>query len=125
MTAQVGDIVTLETGLRYVVLEFVGNPSGGRDAKLLRKNSNGTFTGFQKNVDFLIPVETPSFQPGEAVTVDGFPGQFMSLEAESHVARIMLAPRRRQLGNGTAFVHIEASVARANLGWFVLENRKV
>lgn len=123
MTVQVGDIVMLGTGLRYCVLGFVGNPSGSQDAKLIRKNSNGTFTGFQKGAEFLIPAVTPpAFQSGEEVRVDGLPGSFMSLDGD--VARVMLAPRRRQLSSG-GFVEIAAGVARVSLALLVLENRKI
>ncbi|WP_167480712.1 hypothetical protein [Mesorhizobium waimense] len=49
---QVGDIVLLGSGLRYCVLDFVGNASGTRDAKLIRKNSNGTFTHSRRARNF-------------------------------------------------------------------------
>ncbi|RWO35573.1 MAG: hypothetical protein EOS08_03845 [Mesorhizobium sp.] len=124
MTVQVGDIVMLGTGLRYCVLGFVGNPSGSQDAKLIRKNSNGTFTGFQKGAEFLIPAERPVFESGEEVRVDGLKGQYMSREADGDIARVMLEPRRRLLSAG-GFIQIEAGVARASFALLVLENRKL
>lgn len=122
MTVKVGDIVMLASGLKYCVQAFVGNAHGGQDAKLIRKNSDGSFTGMQKSTDFLIPAETPVFESGEAVRVDGFKGQYMSRDADT--ARVMLEPRRRQLSNG-GFVEIEAGVARVSFALLVLENRKV
>lgn len=125
MTVAVGDIVTLGSGLRYAVLGFLGNPSGGRDAKLIRKNSDGSFSSFQKNAAMLIPAETPVFVSGEKVTVNGLAGEFMSYDSDIELARVMLAPRRRQLSSGGAFVEIEAAVCRVSRALLVLENRKV
>ncbi|RUW58356.1 hypothetical protein [Mesorhizobium sp. M7A.F.Ca.US.008.03.1.1] len=124
VSVDVGDIVVAGSGLRWCVLAFVGNPSGGQDAKLIRKNGDGSYSGFQKDAEMLIAVETPVFQPGEQVTIDGFKGTFLSREAESDVARIMLAPRQRQLSSG-GFVQIEAGVARASYALFVVQNRKL
>ncbi|TRC76890.1 hypothetical protein FJV83_24180 [Mesorhizobium sp. WSM4307] len=120
----VGDVVLLSTGLRYCVLEFLGNARGGRDARLIRKNADGTYSSFQKNAEMLIPAETPVFNPGDAVTIDGLKGTYMSREADGDVVRIMLEPRRRQLSGG-GFVQIEAGIARASYALLVLQNRKV
>ncbi|MER8853015.1 hypothetical protein NKH94_15610 [Mesorhizobium australicum] len=120
----VGDIVLLGSGLRYAVLGFLGNPNGGQDAKLIRRNSDGSYSSFQKSAEFLISAETPAFEPGEQVTIDGFKGQFMSREADGDVARVMLEPRRRQSAGG-GFIQIEPGVCRASYALLVLENRKV
>lgn len=124
MTVQVGDIVVAGSGLRWCILGFVGNPSGGQDAKLIRKNSDGTYTGVQKDAEMLIAVESPVFEIGEPVTINGLKGVFQSIEREDHVARIMLAPRSKQLASG-GFVEIQAGVSRASFALLVLENRKV
>ncbi|MET2827347.1 hypothetical protein [Mesorhizobium shangrilense] len=121
---QVGDIVVLGTGLRYAVLEFLGNASGGQDVRLIRRNADGTYSSFQKSAEFLVPAETPVFEPGDEVTIDGFKGTYMSREADGDVARVMLEPRRRQLSGG-GFVQIEAGIARASFALLVLQNRKV
>ncbi|TIT38075.1 MAG: hypothetical protein E5W76_21970 [Mesorhizobium sp.] len=123
MTVAVGDIVLLGSGLRYVVLDFVGNPSGSQDAKLLRKNSDGSYTSLQKSASMLIPAETPAFADAEKVTVNGLPGEFMSYEVDG-TARVMLAPRRHELSRG-GFIAIEAAVCRISRALLVLENRKV
>ncbi|MER8780343.1 hypothetical protein NKH93_06725 [Mesorhizobium sp. M0954] len=120
MTVAVGDIIVSGSGLRWCVLGFVGNASGTQDAKLIRKNSEGAFTGLQKDAEMLIPVETPVFESGDAVTIDGFKGTYMSRDGD--VARIMLEPRRRQLSSG-GFVQIEAGVARASFALLVVQNR--
>ncbi|WP_224545594.1 hypothetical protein [Mesorhizobium sp. CA16] len=122
MTVAVGDIVLLGSGLKYCVLGFVGNASGGQDAKLIRKNSDGSFSGFQKSTSMLIPAETPTFESGEAVKVDGLPGAFMSFDGDD--ARVLLAPRSRALPNG-GFIAIEAATCRVSRALLVLENRKV
>lgn len=122
MTVQVGDIVVLGTGLHYCVMGFVGNPSGTQDARVIRRNSDSSYTHFQKNAELLIAVETPVFESGEEVRVDGFKGSFMSHDGD--VARVMLAPRRRQLSGG-GFVEIEAAVCRVSRALLVLENRKI
>lgn len=122
MTAQVGDIVALGSGLKYVVQGFIGNPTGSRDAKLIRRNADGSFTGFQKGADALIPIETPTFESGEHVTVDGLPGAFMSYDGDD--VRVMLAQRSRPLRNGGS-IEIEAAVCRVPRAKLVLENRRV
>ncbi|MBZ9774388.1 hypothetical protein [Mesorhizobium sp. CO1-1-8] len=124
MAVQVGDVVVAGSGLRWCILGFVGNPSGGQDAKLIRKNSDGSYSGLQKDSEMLIAVETPVFQPGDEVTIDGFKGTYMSREDEGDIARVMLAPRQRQLSSG-GFVQIEAGVARASYALFVVQNRKL
>jgi hypothetical protein len=122
--AQPGDIVVAESGLKWVVLELIGNAYGGQDARLIRPSSDGRYTALLKGTSGLIVIESPSFQPGDAVTIDGLKGTYMSREADGDVARVMLAPRRRQSPSG-GFIQIEAGVARASLGLLVLENRKV
>ncbi|MBZ9718544.1 hypothetical protein LB519_11845 [Mesorhizobium sp. AD1-1] len=121
---QIGDIVLLGSGLRWCVLQFVGNPNGGQDARLIRRNSDGSYTAFQKGTEFLIPAERPVFEIGESVTIDGLKGVFQCVEREEHVARIMLAPRQRELASG-GFVEIEAGVARASFALLVVQNKKV
>lgn len=123
MTVAVGDVVMLATGLKYCVLSFVGNAHGGQDARLVRKNSDGSFTAFTKSADYLVPSDTPAFADAEKVTVNGLPGEFMNYEADG-VARVMLAPRRRELPHG-GFVEIEAAVCRVSRALLVLENRKL
>ncbi|RUT85449.1 hypothetical protein EOD14_17230, partial [Mesorhizobium sp. M7A.T.Ca.US.000.02.1.1] len=70
MTAAIGDIVAITTGVKYVVLGFSGNPIGGTDARLIRPDGNGRFTGFTKDASGLIVVQSPSFETGERVSVD-------------------------------------------------------
>lgn len=122
MTVAIGDIVVTESGLKWVVLELVGNPSGTQDARLIRPNSDGRFAGLLKGTSGLIVTESPSFQPGDPVTVNGLKGGYLG--AEDGVARVLLAARRTQTKSG-AFIGLDASVARISIGLLVLENRKV
>jgi hypothetical protein len=120
--ARVGDVVVSDSGLKWVLLELIGNAHGGQDARLIRRSGDGRYTGLLKGASGLIVTESPSFESGEPVTADGFKGSFMSLDGD--VARVMLAPRRRQLAGG-GFVEIAAGVARISLALLVLENRSI
>ncbi|ANN59766.1 hypothetical protein A9174_25645 [Mesorhizobium loti NZP2037] len=122
MTAQPGDIVVAESGIKWVLLELIGNAYGGQDARLIRPSSDGRSTALLKGVSGLLVIESPSFQPGDAVTVNGLKGGYLG--TEDGVARVLLAERRMPTKSG-AFIGLDASVARMNIGWLVLENRKV
>ncbi|MHC2797421.1 hypothetical protein ACVINZ_006433 [Mesorhizobium jarvisii] len=122
MTAQPGDIVVAESGIKWVLLELIGNAFGGQDARLIRPSSDGRPTALLKGVSGLLVIESPSFQPGDPVTVNGLKGGYLG--TEDGVARVLLAERRMPTKSG-AFVGLDASVARMNIGWLVLENRKV
>ncbi|MER9847096.1 hypothetical protein NKJ55_06990 [Mesorhizobium sp. M0106] len=126
MTVAVGDIVALSVAgsgqLRWVVSGFLSNPSGRREAKLVRKNMYGTYSSYQRNTEGLIPIETPVFNSGDKVWVDGNRGEYMSRDGD--IARVMLAPRRRQF-TGVGFIEIRPAVATVSYHLLVVENRKV
>jgi hypothetical protein len=117
-----GDIVVTESGLRWVVLELIGNAHGGQDARLIRPSDDGRSPALLKDVSGLIVVESPSFQPGDVVSVNGLKGGYLG--TENGVARVLLAERSSPTKSG-ATIRLDASVARMNIGWLVLENRKL
>ncbi|TRC93900.1 hypothetical protein FJV77_20710 [Mesorhizobium sp. WSM4306] len=120
--AQLGDIVVSGSGLKWVVLALTGNAHGGQDARLIRPSDDGRYTGLLKDISGLIVTESPSFQPGDPVTVNGLKGGYLG--TEDGVARVLLAERQMQTKTGVN-IGIDASVARMNIGLLVLENRKI
>ncbi|MER8545976.1 hypothetical protein NKH41_09570 [Mesorhizobium sp. M1169] len=122
MTVAVGDVVVTQSGLKWVVLELIGNAHGGTDARLIRPCDGVRFTGLLKDVSGLIVTDSPSFQPGDPVTVNGLKGGYLG--TENGVARVLLAERRVTTKSG-AFIGLDASVARMSIGLLVIENRKL
>ncbi|RUX73895.1 hypothetical protein EN925_15065 [Mesorhizobium sp. M7A.F.Ca.US.006.04.2.1] len=120
--AQLGDIVTVESGLKWVVLELIGNAGGTQDARLIRPSGDGRNTGLLKGASGLTVTASPSFQPGDPVTVNGLKGSYLG--TEDGVAHVLLAPRQMQTKSG-AFIGLDASVARMNIALLVIENRKL
>ncbi|RUW44356.1 hypothetical protein EOA32_36850 [Mesorhizobium sp. M1A.F.Ca.ET.072.01.1.1] len=120
--AQLGDIVISGSGLKWVVVELIGNAHGGQDARLIRPSDDGRFTGILKDLSGLIVAESPSFQPGDSVTVNGLKGGYLG--TENGIARVLLAERRMTTKSG-AFIGLDAAVARISIGLLVLENRKL
>ncbi|AZO00345.1 hypothetical protein EJ066_26250 [Mesorhizobium sp. M9A.F.Ca.ET.002.03.1.2] len=124
--AQVGDIVHVSAAAgpwcKWVVAGFVVSPQG-RNAKLLRKTSFGTYSSSQKRVEGLALIERPVFKSGDKVVVDGNRGEFMCFEKGGDVVRIMLAPRRRHF-TGVGFIDIAPAVVRTNYWMLVIENSK-
>ncbi|RWP30581.1 hypothetical protein [Mesorhizobium sp.] len=118
--AQLGDIVVSGSGLKWVVLQLTSNAYGGQDARLIRPSADGRYTGLLKDASGLIVVESPSFQPGDPVTVNGLKGGYLG--TENGVARVLLAERRTPTKSGL-FIGLDASVARMNIGLLVIENR--
>ncbi len=122
MAAQAGDIVAITSGVKYVVMELLGNPIGGLNARLIRPERNGRYTGLSKGTSGLTVIQSPSFVSGERVTVDGSNGCYLG--TENGIARVLLARRRKQTKAGD-FIGIDASVARVPIGLLVLENRPI
>ncbi|TPK69899.1 hypothetical protein [Mesorhizobium sp. B2-4-17] len=116
-----GDIVLLDS-LRYVVDRIVPKQNGGQDAKLIRRTKWGSFSSIESNPSRLTRLETPSFESGEKVTVDGIKGTYLSRERDGNIARVMLAPRRRQF-TAVGFFEIGPAVARVSFALLVIENR--
>ncbi|TPK69900.1 hypothetical protein [Mesorhizobium sp. B2-4-17] len=110
--AQIGDIVLLRN-VRWVITAL---PNA--NAYLSRPEDGGSM-GFLTGQSGLTVVESPSFQEGDAVTVNGLKGSYLG--AEDGVARVLLEARSVQRPSGS--FAIAESVARMNLGWLVLENK--
>ncbi|MGX8011672.1 hypothetical protein ACVDG8_023205 [Mesorhizobium sp. ORM8.1] len=116
MTAQPGDIVLTESGLRWVVLEL----TPGENAWLIRPSDDGRSTGLLKGSGLTV-VESPSFQNGDRCTVNGFPGAYQG--TEDGVVSVLLDARSMPTKKPGVNIGLDPSVARINVGWFVLENR--
>jgi hypothetical protein len=121
--AELGDIVLVGSGLKYSVLEWIDNhPHGGRNARLIRKNHDGSTSAFVKGASYLHVVETPTFEIGEPVTVGGRSGGYLG--TEDGVCRVLIAERRKELRGG-GFIVIDAHVERIPKAILVIENRRV
>ncbi len=121
--AELGDIVLVGSGLKYSVLEWMSShPNGGRNARLIRKNRDGSTSAFVKDSQYLHVVETPAFEVGEEVKLGGRKGGYLG--TENGVSRVLIAERRKELRGG-GFIVIDAHVERIPLAILVIENRRV
>lgn len=121
MTVAVGDIVVTESGVRWVVAELIGNAHGGQDARLIRP-SDGRSTGLLKDVSGLTVVESPSFQPGDRVTVNGLKGTYQ--DSQNGFARVLLDARSATTKSGLT-INIDDAVASMSIALLTMENRTV
>lgn len=121
--AELGDIVMLGSGMRYTVLEWVTNhPQGGCYARLIRQNRDGSVSSFEKDREWLNVVESPAFELGEKVTVNGMKGGYLS--TENGISRVLVAEQRKELRGGD-FIVIDAHVERLPKARLVIENRRL
>lgn len=120
--AQLGDIVMVESGVKYVVVDLVGGPNGARVARLLRRKSNGDTVSFTKDEAGLSVVASNPFQMGDSVTVNGLRGDYLG--TENGIARVLLAERSHPLKGG-GHITLDAAVARISHALLVLENRSL
>ncbi|TIX17241.1 MAG: hypothetical protein E5V41_11475 [Mesorhizobium sp.] len=120
--AREGDIVQTESGLKWVVLELIGNAHGGQDARLIRKSDDSRSTGLLKDAAGLAIVESPSFQEGDRVTVNGLAGSY--LDTQNGFARVLLDARTMTTQSGLS-IALEAAIASMSIGLLVLENRAI
>jgi hypothetical protein len=121
--AELGDIVLVGSGMRYAVLEWIdSSPHGGRNARLIRMNRDGSTSGLTKAANFLHVVETPTFEMGEKVTVGGRSGGYLG--TEEGVCRVLMAERRKKLRDD-GYIMIDAHVERIPKAILVIENRRV
>ncbi|MDX8537850.1 hypothetical protein RFM23_09470 [Mesorhizobium abyssinicae] len=120
--AREGDIVQTESGLKWVVLELIGNAHGGQDARLIRKSDDSRSTGLLKDAAGLTIVESPSFQEGDRVTVNGLAGSY--LDTQNGFARVLLDARTMTTQSGLS-IALDAAIASMSIGLLVLENRAI
>ncbi|MDX8537849.1 hypothetical protein RFM23_09465 [Mesorhizobium abyssinicae] len=123
MTIEIGDIVNVAIGPMwnsYAVSGFSGDP---QRVTLVRKNSSGTYSTIHSDPNRVRHVARPVFKSGDKVLIDGCKAEFMSFEKGGEVARVMLAPRRRQF-TGVGFIDIGPAVVRLNYWMLVIENSK-
>ncbi|TGQ08706.1 MULTISPECIES: hypothetical protein [unclassified Mesorhizobium] len=118
--AREGDIVVTESGLKWVVLELIGNAHGGQDARLIRKSDDSRSTGLLKDAAGLTVVESEPFQEGDRVTVNGLAGSY--LETQNGFARVLLDARTMTTETGLS-IGLDAAIASMSIALLVLENR--
>ncbi|RUV08164.1 hypothetical protein EOA79_01465 [Mesorhizobium sp. M1A.F.Ca.IN.020.03.2.1] len=120
---QIGDVVTVAIGPMWTTYAVSGFIEDRQRVKLVRKNSSGTYSSILSDPKRVRQISRPAFKSGDKVLVDGFKGEFMSFERGGDVARVMLAPRRRQF-TGVGFIDISHAVVRLNYWMLVIENSK-
>jgi hypothetical protein len=134
--ANVGDIVSIEDGSKWVVMGFLGNAHGTHDARLARKDTNalqspGRIVVKQKDEAGLTVIQEPDFTVGERVTVNDLPGSFQRIEG---INAIVLRdaygqPLKRDVEGPVPVAHptkiqVDAGESSVSLALLVLENRK-
>jgi hypothetical protein len=133
--AQVGDIVSVEDGTKWVVLGFLGNAHGTHDARLARRDpdadqSPGRIVTRLKDEAGLTVIQEPDFTEGERVTVNDLPGSFQRIEGiNAIVSRDAYGqPLKRDVDGPVPVanpikIQIEAGESSISLALLVLENR--
>ncbi|MEQ1951360.1 hypothetical protein [Mesorhizobium sp. CN2-181] len=124
MSVAIGDIVETN-GELYVVAGFFKQPNGPRMnkvARLVRKNSNGTTTSFTIAPEGVDLIESPVFEPGARVTVDGLPGAVVETIPDEGIVNVLLDARTKPLKGGDN-LQIDPSISRQFLWRLVLENK--
>lgn len=121
MTIEVGDIVQIESGLRWLVVNFTSPPYEGY-AQLLCYQNNGQRKTIIKAPVNLILVERPVFKREQKVNVDGLRGTLLGIE--NAVARVLIPERMKPTVGGMKLI-LDACIVRVPFPALVMENRKI
>lgn len=121
--AEIGDIVRVETGLRYVIAAFLGGPNGPL-ARLVRRKSNGTTVSFVRAEADLIVAESPHFTIGESVRVRGERGVVVGGQTERGPVLVRFPAMVKALTSAPDIkIQSEPDVAAVPIWLLVLENK--
>ncbi|MEQ1953404.1 hypothetical protein [Mesorhizobium sp. CN2-181] len=118
MSIFIGDVV-LHDDKHWVVAALYHSESM---ARIIHQAANGVRTSFTQETIGLDKVDSPSFEEGERVIVNGLPGSVVSTDFDSWVAHVMLDARTKPLRGGGALA-IPAGISRVPFWQLVLENK--
>lgn len=134
MEFTIGDIVA-HAGERFVLAAVVGSSLDTRNepahwsqegfvVRLIARRGNGVMTQTTRHSSALTLVESPVFEPGARVRVNGLPGTVVGTDTESGLVNVSLDERTRPLTSDPRFrVVVNDGLAAVPRWQLALENR--